>query len=146
MAVVLLVPFDDDLTLTEAIARATPHAELAMALDSSLAEAHAATGFVLWNQELENLEEALTQFEQAIQINPNYSIVYTWTGALLNDRLGRYKEAFIAGETALRLNPLSIPANFNNIMSLINRNRLDEADRKIEKLASIHPGASRACA
>jgi len=142
MAVVLLDPFDDDLTLTEAIARATPHAELAMALDSSLAEAHAATGFVLWNQEGENLEEVLTQFEQAIQINPNYSIVYNWMGGLLSDDLGRYKEAFIATETALRLNPLSRPANYNYIMSLINRNRLDEADRKIEKLAAIHPGAA----
>ena len=143
MAVLLLSGFDDDLTSTEAIARATPHAELAMALDSSLAEAHAATGFVLWNQEGENLEEVLTQFEQAIQINPNYSIVYNWMGGLLHDDLGRYKEAFIAAETAQRLNPLSIPANYNYIMSLINRNRLDEADRKIEKLASIHPGASR---
>ena len=142
MAVLLLSFVDDDLTSTEAIARATPHAELAMALDSSLAEAHAATGFVLWNQEPRNLEEALTQFEQAIQINPNYSIVYTWMGAILADDLGRYKEAFIASETALRLNPLSIPANYNYIMSLINRNRLDEADRKIEKFASIRPGAA----
>jgi len=142
MAVGLLSPFDDDLTITEAVARATLHAELAMTLDSSLAEAHAATGFVLWNQEGENLEEVLTQFEQAIQINPNYSIVYNWMGGLLKDDLGRYKEAFIASETAQRLNPLSIPANFNYIMSLINRNRLDEADRKIEKLAAIHPGAA----
>jgi len=63
-------------------------------------------------------------------------------GALLHDRFGRYKEAFIAAETALRLDPLSMPANFNNIMSLINRNRLDEADRKIEQLASIYPGPS----
>jgi TolB-like protein len=139
MAVLLL---SDDLTATEAIARATPHAELAMALDSSLAEAHAATGFVLWDQEGENLEEVLTQFEQAIQINPNYSLVYTWMGGLLADDLGRYKEAFIAAETALRLNPLSMPGNFNYIMSLINRNRLDEADRKIEKWAPIRPGAS----
>ena len=140
MAVHLLSGFDDDLTSTEAIARAAPHAELAMALDSSLAEAHAATGFVLWEQR--NLEEALTQFEQAIQINPNYSIVYNWMGGLLRDGLGRYKEAFIATETALRLNPLSMPGNYNYIMSLINRNRLDEADRKIEKLAAIYPSLS----
>ncbi len=57
-----------DLTITAAVARAAPHAELAMALDPTLAEAHAATGFVLWNQD--NLVEAVTQFEQAIQINP----------------------------------------------------------------------------
>ena len=142
MAVLLLSGIDDDLTSTEAIARAAPHAELAMALDPTLAEAHAATGFVLWDQEGENLEEVLTQFEQAIQINPNYSVVYTWMGGILADDLGRYKEAFIAAETALRLNPLSMPANFNYIMSLINRNRLDEADRKIELWAPIRPGAA----
>jgi TolB-like protein len=142
MAVLLLSFIDDDLTATEAIARATPHAELAMALDSSLAEAHAATGLVLSTRGQENLEGALTQFEQAIQINPNYSIVYTWMGGILADDLGRYKEAFIAAETALRLNPLSMPGNFNYIMSLINRNRLDEADRKIEKLAAIYPSLS----
>ena len=36
-----------DLTDSEAIARATPHAERAMALDPTLAEAHAATGWLL---------------------------------------------------------------------------------------------------
>jgi len=45
-------------------------------------------------------------------------------------------------ETGLRLDPLSMPANYNYIMSLINRNRLDEADRKIEKWAPIRPGAA----
>jgi len=140
MAVLLLSPFDDDLTFTESVARATPHAELAMALDSSLAEAHAATGYLLWYQW--NLEEAQTHFEQAIQLNPNYAIVYNWTANLLAADLGHYKESFAMREMGLRLDPLSMPANYNYIMSLINRNRLDEADRKIEKLASIRPGAA----
>jgi TolB-like protein len=48
IAIRLLSGFDEDLSNTESIARAAPHAELAMALDSSLAEAHAATGFVLY--------------------------------------------------------------------------------------------------
>ena len=146
MAIRLLSGWDDDLTESESVVRATPHAELAMALDSSLAEAHAATGFVLWNKDGENLEEVLKPFEQAIQINPNYSMVHNWMGGLLHDDLGRYKEAFIAMETAQRLNPLSIPANYNYIMSLMDRNRLDEADRKIEKFASTFPGRFRACA
>ena len=125
------------LTITEAIARAAPHADRAMALDPTLAEAHAATGHVLWLQE--NLEEALTHFEQAIQINPNYSIVYNWMGGLLSDQLGRYAESFAKFEMTLRLDPLSIPTTGNNVFALIDRNRLDEADRKLEKLASIAP-------
>ncbi len=127
-----------DLTVTEAIARAAPHAEQAMALDPTLAEAHAATGFLLRQQW--NLEEALTHYRQAIQINPNYSIVYTWMGSLLGENLGRYAEGFAAGETALRLDPLSLPAMHNYVLGLIHRNRLAEAERELEKLASVHPG------
>ncbi len=126
-----------DLTVTESIAKAAPHAKRAMALDPNLAEAHAATGFVLWKQG--NLEEALTHFEQAIRINPNYSIVYVWMASVSGGHLGRYAEGFTAIETALHLNPLSTPATYNYIQSLINRNRLDEADRELEKVAAIAP-------
>ncbi len=126
-----------DLTATEAIARAAPHADRAMALDPTLAETHAAIGHVLWVQE--NPEEAQTHFRQAIQINPNYSIVYNWMGLILGNNLGRYAESFAAFETMLRLDPLSIPTTGNYVFSLIARNRLDEADREMEKLAAIAP-------
>ena len=124
------------LTYAEAIARAAPHAERAMALDPTLAEAHAATGYLLRIQG--NFEESLTHFKQAIQINPNYSIVYTMMSHAFGN-LGRYKENFAMTETALRLNPLSFAANGNYLLRLAWRNRLAEADRQIEKLASIVP-------
>jgi TolB-like protein len=126
-----------DLTVTEAVARAIPHAERAMALDPTLAEAHAAIGYVLRFQE--NAEDALKHFEQAVQINPNYAIVYNVMGIVLDRFLGEYNEAFAAYDKALRLDPLSIPAIGNNVRTLIERNRLAEADRGIEKLASIAP-------
>jgi hypothetical protein len=53
--------------------------------------------------------------------------------------LGRYEEAFLANEATLRLNPLSIVAIGVYSQSLIDRNLLDEADRVLEKIASIHP-------
>ncbi len=139
----LLLPGYGNLTDIEAIARAAPHAERAMTLDPSLSEAHAATGFLLWQKG--NVEEALTHFEQAIQINPNYAVVYNWMANLLGGRFGRYEEAFAMRETALRLDPLSIPALGNYISSLIVRNRLAEAERELEKFASIRPsGYARA--
>ena len=128
-----------DLTDSEATARATPHAERAMALDPTLAEAHAATGWLLWFQSNLNLEEILTHFRQAIQINPNYAIVYNWMAIFFNE-LGHYAEGFAAIETAVRLDPLSIPTRQNYIIQLTLRNRLEEADREIEKFASIAPG------
>ncbi|MCZ6516646.1 MAG: tetratricopeptide repeat protein, partial [Gammaproteobacteria bacterium] len=108
----------------------------AMALDPNLAEAHAATGHVLLIQG--NFEEALTHFEQAIQLNPNYSIVYTWLG-IGSIFMGHYDESFAAHEKGLRLDPLSLPTHHNYVGGLIARNRLAEADREIEKFASISP-------
>ena len=127
----------DVLTLDEAIATAAPHVELAMALDPTLAEAHAAKGFLSGRQE--NPEEALTHFRQAIQINPNYANVYNWMAGVLEEKLGLYDEAFVASEMAVRLDPLSIPAISNRVRGLYHRNRLAEADRELEKLASIAP-------
>ncbi len=129
----------DALTLDEAIATATLHAERAMALDPTLAEAHAAKGYLSWRQE--NPEEALTHFRQAIQINPNYSNVYNWMAGVLHEKLARYDEGIAAFEMAVRLNPLSMPAIVNYVRELILRNRLAEADRELEKLASIAPSS-----
>ena len=125
------------LTAAEATARATPHANRAMALDPTLAEAHAATGYLLWQQW--DLEGALAQFEEATQTNPNYAIVYNWMG-MIQSSLGRYGEAFLTQQTGLRLDPLSAPVRANYLVSLVQRNRLDEAARELEKLASISPG------
>jgi hypothetical protein len=108
-----------------------------MTLDPILAEAHAAAGFLSLMQS--KPEEALTHYQRAIEINPNYAVVYTWMGNLLVWNLGRYEEAFAMRETALRLDPLSIPALSNYIRSLIERNRLAEAERELEKFASIRP-------
>jgi len=122
---------------SEAVAKAAPHVERAMALDPTLAEAHAATGALLWRQL--KLEDALTHFRHAVQINPNYVIVYVWMGNLLNFDLGRYDEAFQMRATAMRLDPLSIPTIVYYVQALIERNRLAEADRELEKIASIFP-------
>jgi TolB-like protein/tetratricopeptide (TPR) repeat protein len=125
-----------DLTEGEAMAGAAPHAEQAMALDPNLAESHAATGFVLWD---DSEEEAQAHFRQAIRINPNYSIVYNWLGMLLDINLGRYNEAFAMYEVALQLDPLSLGALTSYIWGLMERHRLDEAGRELEKFVSIAP-------
>jgi len=107
-----------------------------MALDPTLAEAHAATGYVLRFQE--NAEDALTHFRRAIQINPNYSIAYNAMAGLLSS-LGHYEESFAMSETAVQLDPLSRRSITNHVYRLRDRNRFAEADRQLEKLASIAP-------
>ncbi len=125
------------ISLSEAIAKTAPHVERAMALDPTLAEAHAAAGVLSWRQS--KMEDALTHFRRALQINPNYVIAYVYMGNLLNYELGRYEEAFKMRATAMRLDPLSIPTIVFYLQALIERNRLEEADRELEKIASIYP-------
>lgn len=126
-----------DLTVTEAVARAASHVMRAMALDPNLASAHAAAGWVSFSRQGFN-EQTLGHFERAIEINPNYSIVHSWM-AMNYDWVGRYGESFAAQETALRTNPVSITAISNYATKLIARNRLDDAERELEKLDSLAP-------
>jgi TolB-like protein/Flp pilus assembly protein TadD len=133
---ILALPNYTGQNLTDAIARAAPHAERAMELDPGLAEAHVATEYLLDRQG--KYDEALKHARRAIQINPNYSAGHLSMAASL-DRLGRYAEFFVEVETAMRLDPLSITARAWYINQLIYRNRLDEAEREMEKLAATAP-------
>ena len=123
-----------DLTASQVVARASPHVELALALNPRLAETRAAKGFLFEHQGYP--EEALTHYRLALEINPNYSVVYVWMANVYWD-FGRYEEAFGTIATAVRLDPLSRPARANYVQHLISRNRLDEADREVEKTAIV---------
>jgi TolB-like protein len=123
--------------ISEAVARATPHAERAMVLDPTLAEAHAAAGVVAWRNS--RGDDALTHFRRAIEINPNYVVVYLWMGNLLNFDLGHYDEAFRMRETAIRLDPLSLLTIVFYVQGLIEKKLLAEADSELKKIASIYP-------
>ena len=133
-----------DLTRADASARAKPHAERAMALAPNLAEAQAAAGFLVVasgdRRITETMEEGLTYFERAIQINPSYAIIYAWMAQVIDYYSGNYTRMFAMRETALRLDPLSLPIISSYFNSLYRRNRLDEFDRELEKIVSIHPG------
>jgi TolB-like protein/Tfp pilus assembly protein PilF len=117
--------------------RAPAHVEKAMTLDPSVAEAHAAAGLLSGSED--DFQGALRHFEKALQINPSYADVYTWMANMLEFQLGRYAEADAMREKALRLDPLSLPGRVNYVITLIETDRLTEADRELEKLASLAP-------
>jgi TolB-like protein len=125
-----------DLTTTEVVARAAPPVERAMMLDPALAEAHAAAGFLMHAQR--KFQKALAHYEKVVEINPNYAIVYTWRGNI-NQALSHYGDYLAMTEMSLRLDPLSHPANYNYLMQLIARNRLNDVDRQLEKFIAVIP-------
>jgi len=118
------------------IEKLTYHANRAMELDPNLPEAHAARGWML--DLIGRRDDAMVEYRKAIELNPNYAIAYVWMGGFLTDP----EEAFSTEEMALRLDPLSRSANFAHIDALMARNRLDDAERQIEKLATFEPGGA----
>jgi TolB-like protein/Tfp pilus assembly protein PilF len=124
----------------EAIASAQPHVLRALALDQSLAESLGAAGFLSVMQSGWTSDESKTYFEKAIQLNPNYADAYHWLGANY-ERMSppQYQKSFDAHEMSVKLDPLSHSSLHDYSRALISRNRLEEADAVLEKLATLNP-------
>jgi len=71
--------------------------------DAELQGDHDITRGVLAQQE-DRYEEALSAFEQAIRLDPNYALAYYNKGVAL-ENLKRYDEALVAYEQTIRFNP-----------------------------------------
>src|SRR5213594_1311178 len=92
----------------EALPPARTAAKKALALDDSLAEAHASLG-LLATIELD-LERALSELERAVQLKPNYATAHHWL-ALADMTLARFDPAIGEGKRAIELDPLSVIIN-----------------------------------
>ena len=86
-------------------ARAKAAALQAVALDSSLAEAHTALGNIL-HLEAWDWEGASREEQRAIALDPNYATAHQWYGENLA-ALGRIREALGQDSIAMRLDPLA---------------------------------------
>ncbi|HSR42956.1 MAG TPA: hypothetical protein VLL48_12305, partial [Longimicrobiales bacterium] len=105
----VLMPLYAGVPSAEAMPAARRAAEEALALDGTLAEAHAALAFVKTTHDWDwaGAEEG---FLRAIELNPSYATAHEWYGALL-DAVGRRDEARAQLERAVALDPLSIILN-----------------------------------
>ncbi len=140
LAIAILAPWpheSGELPITEALARATPHAERAIALNPTLAEANLASARVMIVQGDSN--KARAYYRRAIQINPNYSLAHRYLAQILYSDLGQYKDAIALQETAFRLDPLMRPMDWIIFINLIYRNRLAEAEQHMEQYVSDNP-------
>ena len=120
------------LTESEAIGLGQPHAERAMELAPQLAEAHAAAGIIAWR--LGKPSEAAEHFRQAIEISPNYAMVYHWLAMLSYRNLGQHQEAMAASEKARQLDPVSAPILTVYLQMRMIRGEIAEAKQELQKL------------
>jgi serine/threonine-protein kinase len=123
-----------------AFPKARSDAEKAVAIAPSLAEAHAALGwvraFVEWK-----FAEGLSELQRAKELSP--------TNPTANDLLarvivytGRMKEAERQARQAVDLDPLSAATQFTLGRVLFYAGKLDEADAAGRKFAELQPSAS----
>jgi TolB-like protein len=103
------------------------HAEQAVELDPDLPESHAAMRFT-WD------DDRIKHLRTAIALNPSYADAHAWL-ALELGLTGDHEGAFEENEKAARLDPRSVPANYNLIRGLILRRRIAEAKEHIDRFA-----------
>ena len=116
-------------------------ARRAVALDDSLAEAHATLGVSLMLDF--DFSAAERHLERAIELDPGVGITHEWMVTLYL-WTGELAEAVSHAERALELNPLSPSAHAELARALAHSGRPDDALQHLDKLAGLKPPLLRA--
>ena len=120
----------DDLPLGEQCARK------AVALDSELAEAHAALGIARLFQH--DFNEGGAELQRAITLNPNYVMAHHWYAFYFAYRQDK-RAALAENDRALQLDPFSFPVNLARGIFLEYAGELDRAAEQLERLSALNP-------
>jgi TolB-like protein/Flp pilus assembly protein TadD len=121
----------------DAIAKGKEAANRAIALDDSLAEAHASLGFMAYNYDFDWVN-AEKQFRRAIELNPNYPTAHHWYSQFLNV-LGRFDESETEIKKALRLDPSSLIINTDYASLFYYSRRYEQAIAQYKKTLELEP-------
>jgi serine/threonine protein kinase/tetratricopeptide (TPR) repeat protein len=113
---------------------ALKNAELAVALDSSLGDAHLALANAL--SYASRLKEADVVFQRALKLQPEDATTHQWYGDNLA-MLGRVKEALSEEQRAASLDPLSPIIAHEVAFSLFQNRRFDEGVRASQLAVSL---------
>src|SRR5262249_14555759 len=122
----------------DAYPKAKAAAVKALQLDDKLAEAHTALAMILCIGDLD-MAGSISQFQQAIALNPNYATTHHWYGNGPLLALGRVEEAIAEGKRAVELDPFSPIINADLGQNLFCARRYDEAIAQLRKTLEIDP-------
>ena len=83
-------------------------------------------------------EEAITEYKQAVRLNPKYAIAYLSLGGIYYNQ-GEYDKAIAAHKTAINLNENLAAAYLSLGLAYHRQHQLDEAIVQYNKAISINP-------
>jgi TolB-like protein/Tfp pilus assembly protein PilF len=113
----------------------------AVALDDSLAEAHAALGLVRIYVD-HDYRSAEIELKRAIELDPTQARTHEWL-VLVYIQTGRPAEALAAARRALEIDPLSPTAHAELAHALNANGRYDEALDHLEHIQNVQPSLLR---
>jgi TolB-like protein/DNA-binding winged helix-turn-helix (wHTH) protein len=129
-----------DLNVPDAgkMAQAKAAALKALALDDELAEAHTSLAavkiFLDWDW-----AGAESEFNRALELNPNYAPAHHWYGNILLGPLGRHEEAMAELKRAQILDPLSLIINADIGNADYFARHFDAAFQQYQKVLAMDP-------
>jgi TolB-like protein/tetratricopeptide (TPR) repeat protein len=134
-----ILPEYTDAPPANGLAKTRSAATRALALDSSLAEAHTALGLAAVHAWDFRAGEA--EYRKAIELDPGYPTAHQWYGELLY-HTGRLDSSFVETRRAIALDPLA-PIPFEALgYALTLAGRYDEAIEQYRKAEELSPGLS----
>jgi len=109
----------------------------ALSLEPTLGPPHAALGLAYTNWD-RDFQKAITEFDLAIERDPNYATAYQWKNTALG-ALGEWDRAIASSKKAIALDPLSLIVNADLAFNYIYAHRFDEAIAQTRKTLEIDP-------
>jgi len=122
----------------EAMPKAKESITKALALDNTLAEAHASLAHVLMNYDW-NLAAAEKEFKRSLELKPDYATGHQWFAIHYLTATGRFDEAVQEMKRALELEPASLVMNTFMGMTLYYAGRYDEAIDQCRRTIEMDP-------
>ena len=119
----------------DSIPQARAAAQKALELDSNLAEVHA-TLAILSQYEFDS-QRAISEYERAIELSPNYANAHHWFGDGPLMALAMTDRSIAEGKRSVELDPLSLINNADLGWDYLNARRYDEAVAQWRKTIEI---------
>jgi len=120
----------------DSIPQAKAAVKKALQLDDTLGEAHATFAKIRSEHDFE-FEQGITDYEQAIQLSPNYAMAHHWFGCGPLMALAQSDRSIAEGKRSVELDPLSLINNADLCWDYFNARRYDEAIAQYHKTIEI---------